>query len=174
MSTSVDRAMKSDWIVTTQFGMGGLSPSVARNASTRCPRPVRCHRSGSSTPRSRIRPTSASAVDPARDRAERRARRARRSDRATSGTHEVAVQAETAKSKHLQVGDTLHMFFPETGDQQFTVVAVYGTKEPLGDVRDLDAGVRRQRRDARRRLHRGVGCTRCSPAAGPSRRSRAC
>src|SRR4029078_9816293 len=30
VSTSIDRAMKSDWIVRTQFGMGGLSPSVAQ------------------------------------------------------------------------------------------------------------------------------------------------
>ncbi len=49
------------------------------------------------------------------------------------GAHEVAVQAETAKTKKLHLGDTVTMFFPETGNQRLTVVAVYGTKEPLGD-----------------------------------------
>jgi putative ABC transport system permease protein len=47
--------------------------------------------------------------------------------------HGVAVQADVAKANHLHVGDSVTMFFPETGDQRFTVVALYGTKEPLGD-----------------------------------------
>src|SRR5262249_48332018 len=49
------------------------------------------------------------------------------------GAHEVAVQADVAKKKNLHLGDTVTMFFPETGNQAFTVVAVYGTKEPIGD-----------------------------------------
>ena len=40
IATSVDKAMKSDWIVDTQFGMGGLSPAVTqrdrRAARDRC------------------------------------------------------------------------------------------------------------------------------------------
>ena len=31
VSTSIDKAMKSQWIVDTQYGMGGLSPSVTRS-----------------------------------------------------------------------------------------------------------------------------------------------
>ena len=84
------------------------------------------------------------------------------------GAHEVAVQAETAKSKNLHVGDTVTMFFPETGDQQLTVVAVYGTKEPTRRLRHLDAGVRREHRDARRQRRRRVERAGCLEGAGPS------
>ena len=44
----------------------------------------------------------------------------------------MAVQAETAKAQNLHVGDTVEMFFAETGKQRLHVAAVYGTKEPLG------------------------------------------
>src|SRR5262249_8641101 len=61
------------------------------------------------------------------------------------GAHEVAVRAEVAKKKHLHLGDTVTMFFPETGNQPFRVVATYGTKEPIGDYaisqQALDANV---------------------------------
>ena len=30
MATSVDKAMRADWIVETQFGMGGMSPAVTQ------------------------------------------------------------------------------------------------------------------------------------------------
>jgi putative ABC transport system permease protein len=130
MATSVDKAMRSDWIVTTQFGMGGLSPSVAQRIDalpeTGAVTSLRFFdaKVGGST-------SSASAVDPARvaQSVELDLRAGRIAD---LGAHEVAVQADTAKAKNLHVGDTLTMFFPETGDQQLKVVAVYGTKEPLG------------------------------------------
>ena len=130
-ATSVDKAMRSDWIVTTQFGMGGLSPSVTERIDalpeTGAVTALRLFdaKVGGST-------SSASAVDPARvaQSVELDLRAGRITD---LGAHEVAVQADTAKAKNLHVGDTLTMFFPETGDQQLKVVAVYGTKEPLGD-----------------------------------------
>lgn len=131
ISTSVDRAMKTDWIITTQFGMGGLSPSVTERIDalqeTGAVTALRYFdvKVGEST-------TSASAVDPAK--VEQSVRLDVRSGRVTDlGDHGVAVQADTATSKNLHVGDTVTMFFPETGEQSFTVVAVYGTKEPLGD-----------------------------------------
>ncbi len=131
MSTSVDRAMKSDWIVTTQFGMGGLSPAAAQR--------IDALPETGATATLRLfdvkvadQATSASAVDPVRiDQSV--ALDVRDGRVADLGTNGVAVQADTAKSKHLRIGDTVHLFFPETGDQQFTVVAVYGTKDPLGE-----------------------------------------
>jgi putative ABC transport system permease protein len=55
----------------------------------------------------------------------------------------VAVQADEANKKGLHLGDTLTMFFPETGAQRFTVVATYGTKDPIGNyaisIQALDA-----------------------------------
>jgi putative ABC transport system permease protein len=131
MSTSVDRAMKSDWIVTTQFGMGGLSPSVTERIDA-------LPETGAVTALRYFDATvggsaiSASAVDPAR--VEQSVELDIRSGSvAGMGKGNVAVQAETAKARSLHVGDTVTMFFAETGEQQLTVAAVYGTKEPLGD-----------------------------------------
>jgi putative ABC transport system permease protein len=131
ISTSVDKAMKSDWIVTTQFGMGGLSPSVTQRIDA-------LPETGAVTALRYFDAkvddgtTSASAVDPGR--VEQSVELdVRAGSIAQLGTHEVAVQADTAKSKKLHVGDTVTMFFPETGNQRLTVVAVYGTREPLGD-----------------------------------------
>jgi putative ABC transport system permease protein len=131
VATSVDRAMKTDWIVTTQFGMGGLSPSVTQRIAalpeTSGVTALRYFdaKVGTTT-------TSASAIDPAR--VERSVRLDIRSGSiAGLGVHGVAVRAEVARKKGLHLGDAVTMFFPETGNQSFHVVAVYGTKEPIGD-----------------------------------------
>ena len=61
------------------------------------------------------------------------------------GLHQVAVQAEVAKTNHVKLGDTVKMNFAETGVQQLKVVAIYGTKDPLGSyaisMRAFDANV---------------------------------
>jgi putative ABC transport system permease protein len=131
VATSVDRAMKSDWIVTTQFGMGGVSPSVTaridalpETGAVTALRYFDASVGGTAV--------SASAVDPAKVQ-QSVALDVRAGDVTALGAHEVAVQADTAKAKNLKVGDTVTMFFAETGDQPLTVAAVYGTKEPLGD-----------------------------------------
>jgi putative ABC transport system permease protein len=131
VATSVDSAMKSDWIVTTQFGMGGLSPSVAHRIDalpeTGTVTTLRYFdaKVGNAT-------TQASAIDPAR--VERSIRLdVRTGSIGALGRHDLAVRAEVAKKKSLHLGDTVTMFFPETGDQPFRVVATYGTKEPIGD-----------------------------------------
>jgi putative ABC transport system permease protein len=131
VATSVDSAMKSDWIVTTQFGMGGLSPSVAQRIDalpqTGAVTALRYFdaKVGNTT-------TQASAIDPTR--VERSVRLdVRTGSIGALGSHDVAVRAEVAKKKNLHLGDTVTMFFPETGYQPFRVVATYGTKEPIGD-----------------------------------------
>jgi putative ABC transport system permease protein len=48
------------------------------------------------------------------------------------GVHDVAVQAEEATKTNVKVGDTVHMFFPETGEQTLQVAAIYDTTEPMG------------------------------------------
>ena len=131
VATSVDKAMKTDWIVTTQFGMGGLSPSVAQQLAalpqTSGVTALRYFdaKVGTTT-------TSASAVDPARV-AQSVRLDVRSGSMAGLGAHGVAVRAEVAKKKGLHFGDTVTMFFPETGNQSFRVVAVYGTNQPIGD-----------------------------------------
>ena len=67
--------------------------------------------------------TQASAVDPATYRAERCARPSCRRAWPTSVRTTSRCRPKTATSKNLHVGDTVTMFFPETGDQQLKVVA---------------------------------------------------
>jgi putative ABC transport system permease protein len=131
VATSVDTAMKSDWIVTTQFGMGGLSPAVAQRIDalpqTGAVTVLRYFdaKVGNTT-------TQASAIDPAR--VERSVRLdVRTGSIGALGSHGVAVRAAVAKKKNLHLGDTVIMFFPETGDQPLRVVATYGTQQPIGD-----------------------------------------
>src|SRR6516164_2824211 len=131
VATSVDTAIKSDWIVTTQFGVGGLSPSVAQRIEA-LPQtgPVTVLRYFDAKVDNAT--TQPSAIDPAR--VERTLRLdVRTGSIGALGSHDVAVRAEVAKKKNLHLGDTVTMFFPETGDQSFRVVATYGTQEPIGD-----------------------------------------
>jgi putative ABC transport system permease protein len=131
IETSVDRAMRSDFIVTTQFGMGGLSPTVAQRIDelpeTGAVTALRYFdaKVGAGT-------ASASAVDPAHV-AESVELDLRDGNITSLGDHGVAVRAEVAERDGLHVGSTVVMTFAETGDQTMDVVAVYGTKEPLGD-----------------------------------------
>jgi putative ABC transport system permease protein len=131
IATSVDTAIKSDWIVTTQFGMGGLSPSVAQRIDA-------LPQTGAATvlryfdAKVDNATTQASAIDPAR--VERSIRLDVRTGSISAlGSHDVAVRTEVAKKKNLHLGDTVTMFFPETGDQRFRVVGTYGTQQPIGD-----------------------------------------
>jgi putative ABC transport system permease protein len=131
MATSVDIAMRGEFIVTTQFGMGGLSPDVADAIDeldeTGEVTPLRYFDAvvGEAT-------TAASAVDP--ETVEGGVDLDIRSGSiADLGIGGVAVRDDVAASDGIMIGDTVTMFFPETGDQQLTVVATYGTREPLGD-----------------------------------------
>ena len=131
ISTSVDRAMDGDFIVTTQMGTGGLSPSVTKQIED-------LPETGAVTPLryfdAKVNDTliSASAVDPMHV-LEGVSMDVRAGDVSKLGTDGIAVQEKTARSEGLHVGDTVTMFFPETGDRQLTVVAIYGILEPLGD-----------------------------------------
>jgi putative ABC transport system permease protein len=130
VSTSVDKAMKSEYIVTTEFGMGGLSPSVGQKLAAlpeiKSVTPVRflTAKVGASA-------KDVSAFDPSH--IDDTLRLDEKSGSAhTLGLHDVAVQQQEAQAKHLKVGDTVTMQFVETGAQRFRVVGVYGTKEPFG------------------------------------------
>jgi putative ABC transport system permease protein len=131
VATSVDSAVKSDWIVTTQFGIGGLSPSVAQRIGA-------LPETGTVTALRYFdakvdnATTQASAIDPAQ--VERSLRLdVRAGSIGALGSHGVAVRAAVAKKKNLHLGDTVTMFFPETGNRPFRVVATYGTQQPIGD-----------------------------------------
>ncbi len=130
VATSVDKAMKADWIVETQFGMGGMSPDVTKRidalpetGAVTALRYLNTTVDGSVKNTSAVDPTTADATidfdlrsGSVRD----------------LGPGTVAVQADEAKARHVQVGDTVTMTFAETGAQELRVVAVYGTKDPMG------------------------------------------
>ena len=101
IATSIDKAMKSDWIVDTQFGMGGLSPAVTQ-------RDRRLPETGSVTGRAvrrhdgRRQRGERVGVRPDQRRAEHPPRRAKRRRRTNLGVHDVAVQADEAKDERRQ------------------------------------------------------------------------
>jgi putative ABC transport system permease protein len=130
LNTSIDKAMKSEWIVDTQFGMGGLSPSVTQ-AIDALPEtgPVTGLRFVDTKVGGSVK--SISAFDPTT--VDRNIELHVSSGDVTKlGVHDVAVQAEEATRTNVRVGDTVRMFFPETGIQKLQVAAVYDTKEPMG------------------------------------------
>jgi putative ABC transport system permease protein len=130
IATSVDKAMKADWIVETQFGMGGMSPDVTKRIDA-------LPETGAVTALRYIDTTvggslkNTSAVDPST--ADRTIEFDLRSGSIGAlGRDTVAVQADEAKARHLHLGDTVTMTFAETGPQPLRVVAIYGTKDPMG------------------------------------------
>ncbi len=130
IATSVDKAMKADWIVETQFGMGGMSPDVTKRidalpetGAVTALRYVNTRVDG--------KVVEVSAVDPAT--AEQTIDFDLRSGTVAGlGRDEVAVGAAAAKAHHLHVGDTVSMTFADTGTHALRVAAVYGTKDPMG------------------------------------------
>jgi putative ABC transport system permease protein len=132
-STAIDKAMKSDWIVETQYGMGGLSPTVTKTIDalpeTGVVTPLRF-----TTVRSGVKAANAvdiTAFDPTNIEHNVRLNMVQ-GDINRLGLHTVAIQAKEAKANLTKLGDKVTLTFAETGAQQFTVAAVYGTKEPLG------------------------------------------
>jgi putative ABC transport system permease protein len=130
IKSSVDTGMKSNWVVDTHFGMGGLSPVVAHRidalpetASVTSLRFTNAIVGGKSENLSGIDPNTV-AHNVRLD--------VRSGDITQLGAHGVAVQSDTAKSEHLRLGDSIQMFFAETGTQQFRIVAIYGVSQPLG------------------------------------------
>ena len=143
MANGLDKAMKADWIVETQYNMGGLSPSVA-------PRIDALPETGSVTAMRFANATvsgsvvDVTAVDPAS--AQKTIQFDVQSGSMTHlGRNDVAVQADEAKKRHVKVGDVVTLNFAETGAQQMRVAALYGTKQPLGpysmSIDTLDANM---------------------------------
>ena len=171
IATSIDKAMKSDWIVDTQFGMGGLSPAVTQRIDA-LPETGCGHRAALRRREDRRQGEERVGVRPDERRAEHRPRRARRQRSPKLGLHDVAVQADEAKTNNLKLGDTVTMIFAETGVQPLHGRRDLRHEGTAGHVRHLDADIRRQRRRARRQ--RGVGDERagCLDEPGPSRNRR--
>ncbi len=131
VSTQIDTAMKGDYIVTTQYGMGGVSTDVARRIDA-LPETawVTSLRYGSARSDGAVKDVSG--VDPAT--VEHTVYTNLRSgSMADLGADGVAVHDDEAAARGLSVGDTVTLDFAETGVQHLRVVAIYGTEVPLGD-----------------------------------------
>lgn len=130
LASSVDKAMRSEFIVTTQFGMGGLSPSVGQRIDalpeTGAVTPLRF-----AEPQVGGSPKATVGFDPARIN-ENADLRVQAGDISQLGRNEIAVQTDEARTQHLGIGSMVTLHFAETGDQPFRVVALYRTKEPMG------------------------------------------
>jgi putative ABC transport system permease protein len=131
VASSVDNTITSNWIVTTQYGMGGLSPSVAKQidalpetASVTALRFFDAKVGAAKT-------ATFTAVDPAR--IEQDSHFDMRSGAMNQlGLNDVLVQTDTAKADHLGIGSTVSMFYPETGIRRLHVVGTYaGSKDLL-------------------------------------------
>jgi putative ABC transport system permease protein len=129
LSDNIDTAMKSEFLVETQFGMGGMSPAVAHRLDalpqTEAVTPLRF---GSATVDDATKDVTA--LDPATV-DETIHMDVRNGTLAGLGVHDVAVQTDEAKARGIAIGDTVALDFAETGVQRMRVAATFGTKQPL-------------------------------------------
>jgi putative ABC transport system permease protein len=130
IKSAVDTGMKSNFVVDTQFGTGGLSPVVAHRIDAL---PETASVTSLQFTNAIVGDTSenVSGIDPGTV-AHNLRLDVRSGDITKLDAHGVAVQTDTAGSKHLHLGDSVKVFFPETGNQRFRVVAIYGVSQPLG------------------------------------------
>ena len=127
---TVDTAMKGDYIVRTQWGMGGVNPDVARRIDA-LPETNGVTSLRYASVETDGATKALTAFDP--DAIERTVfTNVRSGSMQQIGLHDVAVQQTEAKRRGIGVGDTVTLTFPETGPQAMQVVSVYETKEPLG------------------------------------------
>jgi putative ABC transport system permease protein len=130
IATTVDKAVDSDLIVTTQFGMGGLSPVVAERIDA-LPETAAVTALRFAEPKINGSAKSVAAFD--MEGLEANGTLDLKSGNPNNlGLNGIAVQADEAKKQNLKVGSSVDVFFPETGRQKMKVAAVYGTKDLLG------------------------------------------
>ena len=131
IESSVNTSVKSDWIIDTVQQQDGVSPTVAR-AIDALPEtgPVTTVRYAPVEVAGQA--LQLSSVDPAAI--------GRQLDVDVSrgsigdlGDHGIGVRDTVAEDRDLHIGDDVAMTFAESGEQHFTVAAIYTVKDPLGD-----------------------------------------
>ena len=127
MGKSIDTTVRSDWIVETTWGMGGLSPEAAARidalAETASVSPLRftpAEIDGSSTPLMAFDPANQQGID----------LQPVAGDLVNLSPTGIAVWQSSADGSKLAVGDQLTVTFPETGDQSLTVEAIFAEQGP--------------------------------------------
>lgn len=143
ISQSVEDAMLGDWIVDTTWGQGGISPEVAamidelpETGAVTSLRYAPLQVEGSTTSASAVTTATASSLIDFDLQA---------GSIGALGAEELGVQADVAEAEGWSIGDEVEVTFAETGTRTFTVGAVYGTFEPMGDytmsIEAFDANV---------------------------------
>src|SRR5262245_29260485 len=130
LNSTIDTAMKGNYIVRTQFGMGGMSTDVAQRIDalpeTSAVTPLRY-----ASAKSNGATKDVTGLDPAT--VEQTVYTdVQQGSLEHLGLHDVGVLDKEAENRGLAIGDTVTLDFPETGAQAMRVVAVYGTDIPLG------------------------------------------
>ncbi len=130
IDANIDNALKSDWVVSP-LQQDGLSPTVAQavdalpeTASVTSFRTAPATLEGAAVQITGIDPANVEQhldVD------------VKAGAVSGLGANQVGVLQQTAKEHGWKVGDDVTFTFAETGAQHFTVGAIYGLKDPLGD-----------------------------------------
>jgi putative ABC transport system permease protein len=128
INASVDNSVRTDWVVETAWGMGGLSPEATKaldalpETDTVTPlryAPVSIDGSG----------VDVTAFDPAQV-AKAVDLQAIEGDLAQLGPNDLAVWQVSATNRGLELGDTVTMTFADSGEQTFTVRSIYDEQGP--------------------------------------------
>jgi putative ABC transport system permease protein len=130
IATKVDQAVRGDWIVSTEWGQGGLSSDVTRRIDA-LPETAAVTGVRYATASVDGKGANISAFDPAVvDRLIDLDVTAGNIARLSGGG--IAVRSDVAESRHWTVGDRVTVDFPETGRRPLDIVAIYRTEEPMG------------------------------------------
>ena len=130
LNDTIDTAMKGDYIVRTQFGMGGMSTDVAQRIDalpeTSAVTPLRYASAKTDGATKDVTGLDSATVE------QTVYTDVEQGSMEHLGLHDVAVLDKEAEKRGLAIGDTVTLDFPESGAQAMQVVAVYGTDIPLG------------------------------------------
>jgi putative ABC transport system permease protein len=130
IASSIDNSVRTDWIVETAWGMGGLSPDAAvkvaalpETGSVTSLRYAPATVNGSAQSLAAFDPkVIGGAVD----------LHAVHGNLHELGTNDLAVWKSTADDNKLVIGDKVPVVFPESGKHVFTVKAIYAEEGPTG------------------------------------------
>jgi putative ABC transport system permease protein len=126
----VDNALRGQWMVSTVFGQGGVSGDVAREIDalpeTGAVSPLRYTVAEIKGEPADVSASNTAVVDKVLD------SDVQHGSLADVGAGDIAVRSDFAEDNSWHVGDTVNVGFPETGDRQLTIRAIYDTQDPLG------------------------------------------
>ena len=126
----VDNGLRGDWIVSTVFGQGGVSPKVAtaidKLPETGAVSPLRQTVAAVDGHAVDVSGTNTATIEQVYD------GKVVAGHLADVGAGDVAVRQDVARAHAWKLGDTATITFPATGPQRLTIHAIYKTKDPLG------------------------------------------